>query len=485
MNESSRIVIIGAGPTGLGAAFRLQELGHRAWTLVEADPGPGGLASSVVDDHGFTWDLGGHVLFSHYEYFDRLMDDLLPDAWVEHERESWVWMRERWIPYPLQNNIGRLPPDDLVACLRGLLEVNRLRGTRPPPSDFGQWILDNFGPGLADVFMLPYNRKVWACDPSALDVGWMGERVATVDLGRILENLVRQRDDCGWGPNQRFRFPLRGGTGAIWNALAARLPRDRVHLRRRVVAVDPQARAVVCAGHPPLPYDHLISTMPLDDLLRRLTGRPDLASRAGALVYCSTHVVGVGIEGKPPADLATKNWIYFPEPELPFYRVTVFSNYSPRNVPDPARYWSLMGEVSESPTRPVDAGRIADDVVAGLRRARLLPEDAPVVSLWHRRLEHGYPTPFLGRDAVLAPIEAELRRLGIVSRGRFGSWKYEVSNQDHSLMLGVEAVDHLLFGTEETTFRYPAVVNASRGLGRRPLAAPGTGTGGPGSTAKR
>ncbi len=70
MPDEPRIVVIGAGPTGIGAAWRLHELGHSNWTLLDAADAGGGLASSVVDDQGFTWDLGGHVLFSHYRYFD-------------------------------------------------------------------------------------------------------------------------------------------------------------------------------------------------------------------------------------------------------------------------------------------------------------------------------------------------------------------------------------------------------------------------------
>lgn len=467
-SDEPAIAILGAGPTGLGAAWRLTELDHRNWTVLEAAPGAGGLAASVVDDRGFTWDLGGHVLFSHYEYFDHLMDELLPGAWVEHVRESWVWMRDRWIPYPLQNNLWRLPPDDLIPCLRGLLDVHQGHGCGDPPANFHDWILRNFGPGLAETFLLPYNRKVWAYDPATMDVGWMGERVATVNLARILENLVLKRDDRGWGPNHRFRFPRHGGTGAIWNALANRLPRERLQFNRRAVAIDPAAKTIACADGSTFPYDYLLSTIPLDDLLRLLPGPSELTSRAGALTYSSTHVIGIGIEGQAPESLASKNWIYFPEPELPFYRVTVFSNYSPNNVPDPARYWSLLCEVSESPSQAVDSGTVVDRVVAGLRRARLLPEDARIASRWHRRLEHGYPTPFLGRDAVLGAIDPELRRRAIFSRGRFGAWKYEVANQDHSLMLGVEAIDHILLGAEETTYRYPGVVNAAKGLGRRP-----------------
>jgi protoporphyrinogen oxidase len=462
------ILILGAGPTGLGAAWRLQELGWPSWLLIDQALTPGGLASSEVDPQGFTWDLGGHVVFSHYEYFDRLMDELLGDDWVHHVRESWVWMRGRFIPYPLQNNIWRLPPEDLIPCLQGLVEVHRSPAAGQPVRNFHDWILAQFGRGFADVFMLPYNRKVWAYDPSLLDTGWVGERVARVDLPRVLENLVLRREDCGWGPNQRFRFPLRGGTGAIWRACHARLPAERVQLGRQAVRVEPRTRRVEFADGRQLPYDYLISTVPLDRLLSMLVDQPALAARADQFRHSSCHIIGVGVGGPLAEVLRGKCWIYFPEPELPFYRVTVFSNYSPHNVPDPARYWSLLCEVSESPHKPVDPGRVVDEVVAGLRAARLLPEGAAVASLWHRRHEYGYPTPFLRRDELLDEIDGQLVRQGIWSRGRFGAWKYEVSNQDHSLMLGVEAVDHILFGTAEVTYRHPNVVNSQRNVGRRP-----------------
>ena len=131
MSRARRILIIGAGPTGLGAASRLVEHGHENWLLVDAADTPGGLSSSIVDDAGFTWDLGGHVLFSHYRYFDMLMREALGDAWVEHEREAWVWIRERWVPYPFQNNIWRLPPGELTKCLEGLVAIQRQESAVP------------------------------------------------------------------------------------------------------------------------------------------------------------------------------------------------------------------------------------------------------------------------------------------------------------------------------------------------------------------
>ena len=449
MSAEPRIAIIGAGPTGLGAAWRLNEAGHTNWALYEAADHAGGLASSVVDAQGFTWDQGGHVLFSHFPYFDNVMVKALGDAWVEHIREAWVWMRNRWIPYPFQNNIWRLPNDELIACLNGLLDLQRT----PPssrPASFRDWLLASFGTGLCDTFMLPYNRKVWAYDPSRLDVGWMGERVATVDLKRIMRNLILRQDELGWGPNSTFRFPLHGGTGAIWRAVTNLLPASHFRFGAAIARVDPAARRLTLANGDVVPYDVLITTMPLDDLLRALTGVPDLSALASRFVHSSSHIVGVGIKGTPPEDLRTKCWIYFPEDRVPFYRATVFSNYSPNHVPQ-GGYWSLMGEVAESPDKAVNAAEVVTDVVDGLASCGFL-NTADVVSTWHRRLEHGYPTPWLGRDEVLNPVHDALQRHSIFSRGRFGAWKYEVSNQDHSFMQGAEVVDRIIRGADEGTF---------------------------------
>ena len=446
-----RILVIGAGPAGIGAAWRLVEHGHEDWLLVDAADHPGGLASSAVDPAGFTWDFGGHVLFSHYRWFDRLMARALGDAWVEHEREAWVWIRNRWVPYPFQNNLWRLPECDVAAAVQGLEAVAAAPSAPAPPRDFREWLMRSFGPGLCDLFMLPYNRKVWAYDPSELSVGWMGERVATVDLARVKRNIEQRRDEVGWGPNATFRFPLRGGTGAIWHSLFAQLPRDRVGLGRRVVRIETGARTLRFADGTTERYDRLITTMPLDSMLRLVTDRPDLTPLADRFVHSSSHIIGIGFDGPVPDDLQTKCWMYFPEAGAPFYRATVFSNYSPNNVPRPGEQWSLMAEVSESPDKPVQAATVVEETVEGFRNARMIGSNPRIVSRWHARLEHGYPTPWLGREMVLEEAQCRLEEVGVHSRGRFGAWKYEVSNQDHSALQGVEAVDNILIGTPETT----------------------------------
>jgi hypothetical protein len=138
--------------------------------------------------------------------------------------------------------------------------------------------------------------------------------------------------------------------------------------------------------------------------------------------------------------------MYFPEPDCPFYRVTVFSNYSPANVPDPAHNWSLLAEVSESPYKPVEKAGLVASVIQGMKNAQLISGESKIVSIWTFTAERGYPIPAIDRDEHLLPALAELEGESVFSRGRFGAWKYEVGNQDHSFMQGVEVADRLLHG---------------------------------------
>jgi protoporphyrinogen oxidase len=456
-----KILILGGGPAGLGAAWRLNELGHTNWDLLELNEHAGGLASSFRDDNGFFWDIGGHVQFSHYEYFDALMHKLIPkDQWLTHQRESWVWLRERFVPYPFQNNIRRLPRKELAHCLNGLVEISR-NGSHKP-TNFKEWILGTFGSGIAEVFLLPYNFKVWGYLPEQLNHSWVGERVAPVDLARVLRNLVFKKDDVSWGPNSVFHFPKHGGTGAIWNACASRLPPERIHFRHCVKRVEPGAHRATTADGRIWNYDALVSTIPLTELLR-LSDRSEFFSMAErGLKYSSANIVGIGLKGRTPEHLKTKCWMYFPEGDCPFYRVTVFSNYSPHNVPDARSTWSLMTETSESACKPVNHGSLVQETISGLRKTKLINGADQIVSTWVHRAKYGYPTPGLHRDEALGQILPALESNNIFSRGRFGAWRYEVSNQDHSFMQGLEIVERLLCGQPEITVCDPDYANSKK-----------------------
>lgn len=463
MNKKYRYIIIGSGPTGLGAAYRLKELGISDFIVLEKEEKPGGLSSSITDPQGFLWDIGGHVQFSHYAYFDELMQKALgADGWLEHKRESWVWMRNRFIPYPFQNNIRYLPKEEMWSCLEGIIELYK-NPSDQKAENFREWIDASFGKGIAEAFMIPYNFKVWAHPATEMSYQWIGERVAVTDLQRVTKNILFGTDDFSWGPNSTFRFPLKGGTGAIWEAVANLVGKDFIRTSNGVVAVNAKDKTVTLQSGEVLQYEALLSTVPLDLLTQITTGISDeVKASASALKHSATNVVGIGLKGKPKKELSTKCWMYFPESNSPYYRVTVFSNYSPNNVPDISTQWSLMTETSGSSHKPVNRETLIADTIKALIDDQLVASEDDIISTFMHSVEYGYPTPSVDRDRILSLVLPALEANDIFSRGRFGAWKYEVSNQDHSLMQGVEWVNRMVHNTPEETLPFPEKVNAKK-----------------------
>ncbi|NDV22359.1 NAD(P)/FAD-dependent oxidoreductase [Desulfovibrio sp. JC022] len=445
-----RYVIIGAGPTGLGAARRLSELGEKSFLVLEKNSWPGGLASSFTDGKGFTWDIGGHVMFSHYEYYDNLIEGLLQGEYTEHLRESWVRILKSWVPYPFQNNIRHLPNQEKWECVRGLLPGERSEET---PENFLEWIHSVFGKGIAKYFMEPYNYKVWATQPEKMSFSWIRERVSVIDLRSVIKNIILERDKLSWGPNNKFKFPLKGGTGTIFKKLAATVS-DHIKYDTHVTSIDPKSKTVTDTEGNSFEYEHLLNTGPIDILASRwLTDPPaQLVNAAKSLKHNSVVVAGIGLSSSKPD---SRCWMYFPEDNNPFYRVTNFHNYSPNNTPEPGKGRALMCEVSYSHDKIIDKNKIIQQVEDGLVNTSMLNEDelSDIISRWSINVDYGYPIPCLQRDEALKVLQPALESMNIYSRGRFGGWKYEVSNMDHSVMQGVEWAERMINGQPETTYR--------------------------------
>ena len=487
-----KIVIIGAGPTALGAAYRLNQLSKAfpniSVTILEQRGKPAGLAASERDDKGFLWDMGGHVVFSHYDYFDRALNRAVKN-WNRRQRAAYAFMmgsdgKRRFIPYPVQNNIEVMDKVDQLKCLSGLEEIVQ-NPVKEKPANFDQWLLRNFGTGLCQVFMRKYNRKVWTVDTTEMNSVWVGERVAVPDIAKIKLKIAAYDNgtsakDSAWGPNNVFRFPRYNGTGGIWQAVADLLPRGWFEFHHEVIGInidtnslkvesDSQRKAVQ-----EFKFDTLISTVPLDIFVNMITGRDSFLEKmkelTSQLVYSHTHVIGFGLTGQPPQILANKSWMYFPDSDSPFYRITVFSSYSDDHVPEPGKQWSLMCEAAEpknnSNSEWWTKDHLIDKTIRALIAYGFINTSEIIVSKFYRRLDHGYPVPSIHRESILEKVQPWLESKGIFSRGRFGGWRYEVANQDHSFMQGVEVIDKLLRGIPEETYLNPNLVNSRRNTGR-------------------
>lgn len=441
------------------------------------------------------YDVGGHVIFSHYKYFDDCIDEALPEEtdWYTHQRISYVRYQGKWVPYPFQNNIAVLGKEEQVRCLDDLIDAAieaRARSPADKPKNFDEWNIRNVGNRLNEIFMRPYNFKVWAVPTTKMNATWVGERVAAPNVKLLTRNVILNKVAGNWGPNATFRFPAEGGTGGIWIAVADTLEKEKTRFgaHSTVTKVDAEAKKVHLKDGTVINYGFLISTMAVDSLAQ-LMSDAKLQQSLKPLFYSSTNVIGVGIRGERPGRIGDKCWLYFVEDYCPFYRATIFSNYSPKNQPSedvklsttrlangkkpasssaqPGPYWSLMLEVSESSYKPVNHDTLLEDCIQGLINTSLLDPEDEIVSTYVRRFDHGYPTPSVERNDALAEALPYLRSKDILSRGRFGAWKYEVGNQDHSFMQGVEAVDNVISGGVELTLNNPDFINTRANTERR------------------
>jgi protoporphyrinogen oxidase len=442
--RGGHVAVVGAGPCGLACGRELTHLGYDDWAIYERSDHAGGHASSHVDPAGFTWDEGGHVVFSHFGEFDRMLDEALGDEVHEHERSSYVRLDGRWVPYPFQNNLRHLSPQDAYDCLVGLIEAPGANGV----SDFATWMVRTFGDGITDRFMRPYNTKVWSVPPEQMSSTWIGERVSVVDHKRALRSVLLGLDDVGWGPNNTFRFPRSGGTGEIYRRIAAALV-ERVRYASELVGVDAERRVLRFAGSTSVEYEALVSTMPVDLLVAAIDECPDeVRAAAAVLEHNSVWVVGVGVE-LPLVD--DRSWLYFADPSVPFYRVTNFAKYAAANVPggDTSRYSSYMAEISRSDILPRERDGLEQDVVDALVTTGLLAPDPPIASIFVLDIDYAYPIPTIERDLALRVVQPWLMEQNIYSRGRFGSWKYEIGNMDHAAKMGIDAARLLVEGRPE------------------------------------
>jgi protoporphyrinogen oxidase len=442
--KHAMILIVGAGPCGLAAARTLEQHGMHDWLLVEKTGTSGGLAGSVYVD-GWTFDNGGHVSFpspGNDEFYPLIRSLFGEEELHEQDRSSYVWLKDRWVPYPLQGNCHLLPEPWRTEAITDVLDAP---GCTNGQATFEQWCLDTLGKTLTEIFMRPYNLRVWTVPISHLSTTWLGGRVQGMNKSEFMERVQSGEPDIRWGPNNRFLFPREGGTGAIWQRLARTLPSSKLLYDRELVSLDLAHRQARLSDGSVVAYDHVINSMPLNQLVSRTNASRKAKKAARTLESNSTLIVGVGYRGPVESEAS---WLYFPEDHQPFYRATNFTRYAEANSPPNAHTWMCEIGVRSDDRHLVDEKQQIKETIAGLSQAGLA-DPVDVIFTHHHWIDQAYPIPTLERDAALRTIQPELESMNVLSRGRFGSWRYELGNQDHAVAAGIDAVRRILDGAKE------------------------------------
>jgi len=224
-----------------------------------------------------------------------------------------------------------------------------------------------------------------------------------------------------------------------------------VQYNSKVVKVDYEKKMVSyslkgSADIETISYDVLVNSSPIDQLVQNTRICPELN-----IEHNKVFIVGVGMEGQISELCKPFTWLYFPDPNVPFYRVTFFSRYG-EVTPDNTKYWSVMCECARPSDDPVTEEEIRRKAIEGLVLKSMIKREQ-IVTIYSVELPYGYPIPTVHRDAELARAHSALESHSIYSRGRFGGWKYEVSNQDHCFIQGKELADRIVLNEPEKLYK--------------------------------
>lgn len=426
------LVILGAGLAGLSAAYQAKKRGKRA-LLFEKEARPGGLVRSEKLN-GFTFDYTGHLLHLRQDRTRALvLDELgLKDSFAPVERDSWVYSHGRFTRAPFQANLFGLPPHVIRECLEGMLAANRgvIKKPKPGFSDFETWNLNYFGQGIYKHFMEPYNTKLWGVHPSKMSTEFMGRFVPKPSLAQVFDGAL---NDIGkpLGYNANFIYPKHGGIEVLSAALAKRVA---VSTGVKAVKVDARRKTVTLSDGRTVAYARLISTLPITKLVDITAGVPASVKQARARLRASSVLnVNFGIAGR---NITTKQWVYVPEPSLPFYRVGFYHNFSASLAPKGGS--SVYAEMSYSPERPLDKKAAPARVKAGLLKMGILRKSDKIAAQWVADIADAYVVYDAHRTKSVGVVQAWLKEQGIVSTGRWGNWEYAA--MEDAIWQGAEAV---------------------------------------------
>ena len=303
------------------------------------------------------------------------------------------------------------------------------------PRNFEEFIYKVWGAGIAKHFAIPYNRKLWAVPLAEMETSWLGGRVPLPNLEEMIEGALSPVAKP-MGPNARFGYPLRGGFQALMDGFWPHIG-DQIRLNTRITGVSAFKHTVTLDDGTVLPYEQLISTMPLPALVRMLGEEApvELQAAVQGLRHVSVRCVNIGVGRE---NLTEKHWIYYPE-ETVFHRIFVQGNASPHC--NPVGGFGLTCEITYSEYKPLpcDGEALIQRCIEDCHKVGIFTPEDEVWVTNQVDMPYAYVVYDHGRAANVNVIRDWLLEHDIVLSGRYSEWEYY--NSDHAFVAGKQAAD--------------------------------------------
>lgn len=419
--KPNQTVIIGAGLAGLATGYYLKT----KYQLFEAQNRVGG---ECVTDYinGYAFDKAGHLLHLKTTAVRQLVERLCPNKWRKIERDAHIHIMGTTCCYPFQGNLFNLP-----TALKGRALLDYLQAavkTRKNKSiDFETWSRQYFGNTITDLFMKPYNEKLWTVPASTLTLDWMENYVPQPEVKRVLAGAFSEVTDGG-GYNARFYYPKKGGIDQLAQALARQV--KYLHLNSRITEIDIKQKTLIINGNEKIGWNKLISTIPLPALAALIKNPDDrLLQSMKKLKWNSVLVVNLGIKR---AHIHPAHWLYFPEKKYCFYRVGFPSNFG--HVA-PSGHSSMYVEVAlEAGTGWETRNKIVRQVRRDLIKSGILHSDDQIDTEHCQYIPYAYVIYDQEYAKAGKVILEYFKKQNISCIGRWGHWEY--SAMEDALLAG-------------------------------------------------
>jgi protoporphyrinogen oxidase len=449
------VIVIGAGPAGLTTAYELTRSGIPC-TVLEASGEIGGISRTVVHG-GYRFDLGGHRFFSKSDDIERMWDDMAPEPLLVRPRLSRIYYEGKFYDYPLRlgNALRNMGPARSVQVAASYLSARFRRAA--PDDNFEEWVSRRFGRKLYEMFFKSYTEKVWGIPCTEISADWAAQRIRDLSLWKAVRNAILSgKGNTVTTLIDRFRYPALG-PGSLWESCARKCvdAGAELHLSHRVVSIERDSSGQVCGlvadvggeGLRRFPASHVVSSMPIRDLVGALDAVPDqISERAQGLGYRGFILVALMLD---VADTFPDNWIYIHEPGVRVGRSQNFKNWSPAMVPDGAttclgmEYFADPGD---------DLWTMADEDLIDLADREV--RDVGLVTSGRRidgavvRVPDAYPMYAREHNRFFTPVREWLDSIpNLYCVGRNGQHRY--NNMDHSMLTGIGAARSILTGSRE------------------------------------
>ena len=439
----AKVVILGAGLTGLATAYHLEQQNFFDFIICEKNERAGGLLRSFTDN-GFTFDFTGHLLHINNDYFRNFLNTIAPlENFNLVERKAAIYSHNTLTEYPFQMNLFGLPKEVIYECITQFVE--RKQSLRSP-KNFYEWVLKYFGAGMGKHFFFPYNSKILSYDIKKVLPSWTGRFVPQTSFEAVLEGAFEQKQHKV-GYNSSFYYPKQGGIEFVIKQLVKSL-KTPIITGAAAEQIDLNSNTIHFSNGTSEKYSQLVSTMPLDALLRMTQpqSHTTLASQADKLICNSVLNFNLGFNTTIDFD---KHWIYYPEKQYPFYRLGFWHTIAPGSVPKDAT--ALYGELSYLAHKTSHAQRTKlgeQAIESALNHLRINPN--AIIAEKVLTLDHAYVIYDAWREQNLPKLLKGLQENHIHSTGRFGGWKY--SSMQEAVFDGKETAELILSKLGATTY---------------------------------